>query len=217
MSLDFENGFEIKLKRHAKKLWSHNDGDPSSVEEATLQWLSQYGVEGYFTEKIAVKEILGIVIGWPTKFRPFPRQLHRLEGLFFMGADHPYKFHKFTSKEVANHFHNFDDKDLYSRLLEFKAAGIKHKIFCRDSSALDINKLHRFYRVFGKERLTEVIFPTKVPSYATLDLIAWDQHGLLELEVKAPNDRLKSHQTKQIAYAKSLGVRSCVVTVLESN
>ena len=215
MALNFENDFTIALTRHGPKRWSHNGSEPACVEETTLTWLADYGIEGWFTERGPLAdEILAIVMAWPAKFKPFPKFIWGSKQLFFEGTDTPNKKHKFSCEEIETHFKAFNDDDLYERLLEFKIAGIK-KPFCKNSSELDIDKLFRYYRVLGKAGLTEKIFPTRVPYYAVLDLLMWDEEGFLELEVKAPGDSLMKHQAKQIEYARSLGVRSCVIDVIE--
>lgn len=54
-----------------------------------------------------------------------------------------------------------------------------------------------------------------IPRTATLDLQLWDRHGTAVVEVKAPGDKLMTHQIATLNLARAKGERACVISVTE--
>ena len=50
---------------------------------------------------------------------------------------------------------------------------------------------------------------------ARLDLVIWKEGEVVNVEIKAPNDRLKPHQKQQLLWDKAHGIKSIVVNVQE--
>lgn len=67
MPIDLSVDHTIKLQRHAKKSWSHGNNPPDVVEAAVLDYLLDYGVNGYFTGRGSYQGLLMTLAGWPGK------------------------------------------------------------------------------------------------------------------------------------------------------
>ena len=73
--------------------------------------------------------------------------------------------------------------------------------------AVDLDKIAEF--AYEQRKITEA----KRSSEAILDLTMWDRHGAAYAEVKAPKDRLQSHQEQWIATLRANGTRATTVWV----
>ena len=168
----------IKLRRLDKKVWQFKDYEPKRVELAVLDFLTEQGWNGYFTEHFDYDETLIFMMCWPdhnkigsVTYLDIPEVHH----LFYRANDGFIRDEKtvmFSRADLLNNAKNFRKSDISKILALWRAKPRFKKPFIgrtglkyRHASELSVDHLISYYdAVGGKEYIIDNIekrFPAR--------------------------------------------------------
>ena len=153
MKLDLSIDQTIKLKRHDKKKWSHGDKGIQCVEVATLDYLADYGFNGYFTEREHYLELLIALLGWPGSV---PKKLNdafiNCRSIYYNTCDGWLPIYDFSISEVMKEVDSCTRENLLLKIKGFHMANSATKGIYIDSRQ-DHSRIISFLETLGMDSL----------------------------------------------------------------